>query len=256
MMVQGSKKAGVEGAIPAKGNAFGEAGGVGHGDTRGQKQNPAGARGLGELYPRFRDPDEQQPGAHGSPGGQPPIARSAAQASAEALAGKLSEPARNIAALLTREHAREDDEAAAGQRLAARFVRRPQDEACTPAGRSLTPYLAAAALILLAGGGAAFYLLRPESPGAVEQAGSAYVAASFNTPVEAGLGARQAQTAPAWMPQNPGTGAAQGSASDSWAETVETFKMLAGPEAAPPQDKVNEPQLEQLATGYNAIGAK
>ena len=68
-MDQGSRrKAVVEGAIPAKGNAFGEAGGFGLGDSHGQKQDASGARDLGELYPRFRDPSKQQPIAS-APGG-------------------------------------------------------------------------------------------------------------------------------------------------------------------------------------------
>ena len=77
-MYQGSRrKAVVEGAIPAKGNAFGEAGGFGLGDSRGQKQDASGARDLGELYPRFRDPNKQPPIAPAPAGGiQPGIQRS------------------------------------------------------------------------------------------------------------------------------------------------------------------------------------
>jgi hypothetical protein len=251
-----SKKAGVEGAIPAKGNAFGEAGGVGRGDTRDQKQNSGSARGMGELYPRFRGPDGQQQGAHDPLNGHPSLTKSAVQTGAEAPAARLSEPARSIAALLSAEHAAEDDEAAAGQRLAARFVRRPGDEACTSSGGSAAPYLAAAAFILLAAGGAAFYFLRPESSGTTERAGSAYVPASFTAPFETGTGAPQAQTVPALTPQNSGAEAAQGSDTESWAEAVENFRALAGSGAAVPQEKVNEPQLEQLAAGFNANQAK
>ncbi len=256
-MYQGlSKKAGVEGAIPAKGDAFGEAGGVGRGDTRNRKQNSGGARGLDELYPRFRGPDGPQQGVHGSLGGHPTLTKSAVQTGAEAPAARLSEPARSIAALLSAEHAAEDDEAAAGQRLAARFVRRPGDEACPSPGGSAAPYLAAAAFILLAAGGAAFYFLTPESSGTTERAGSAYVPASFTAPFETGTGAPQAQIAPALTPQSSGAEAAQSSDTESWAEAVENFRALAGSGAAVPQEKVNEPQLEQLAAGFNANQAK
>jgi hypothetical protein len=240
----------VEGAIPAKGNAFGEAGGVGRGDTRDRKQNSGEARGLDELYPRFRGPGGPQQGGH------PSLTKSAVQTGAEAPAARLSEPARSIAALLSAEHAAEDDEAAAGQRLAARFVRRPGDEACTSPGGSAVPYLAAAAFILLAAGGAAFYFLRPESSGTTERAGSAYVPASFTTSFETGTGAPLAQTVPALTPQNSGAEAAQGSDTDSWAEAVENFRALAGSGTAVPREKVNEPQLEQLAAGFNANQAK
>ena len=218
----------MEGAIPAKGNAFGGAGGVGRGETRDQTQNTGGTRGLAELYPRFRGPDRQQQGAQGPLGGPPSLAKSAVQAGAEAPAARLSEPARSIAALLTREHAAEDDEAAAGKRLAARFVRRPEDEACPVSGGSPVPYLAAAAFILLAVGGAAFYFLRPESSGTTERAASAYVPALFSAPLEVGTGAPQAQAAPAWGTQNSGAGTAQGTDTESWAEAVQNFRALAG----------------------------
>ncbi len=184
-MYQGSRrKAVVEGAIPAKGNAFGEAGGFGLGDSHGQKQDASGARGLGELYPRFRDPNNQQPIASAPAAGHPALTRSAVQGRAEAPAPKLSAPARSIAAMLTTEHAAEDDEVAAGQRLAARFVRRPEEETRAPSGKSVAPYIAAGAFVLLAAGGAAAYFLMPEGTSA--QAGTGYVAASFAASHEAG----------------------------------------------------------------------
>jgi hypothetical protein len=234
-------KAVVEGAIPAKGNAFGEASGFGPGDPRGQKQDASGVRGLGELYPRFRDPNKQQPIASA-----PAAARSAVQGRAEASAPKLSAPAQSIAAMLNSEHAAEDDEVAAGQRLAARFVRRPEEEERAPSGRSVAPYLVAGAFVLLAAGGAAAYFLMPE--GASAQAGTGYVAASFAAHYESGSGTQQA--APGMLPQRPG--GAQGAGSESWAEAVETFRALANSGAAAPQEKLDEPKLEQLATtGFN-----
>jgi hypothetical protein len=247
-MDQGTRtKAVVEGAIPAKGNAFGEAGGFGLGDTRGQKQDASGARDLGELYPRFRDPNKQQPIASAPAGGHPALARSAVQGRAEAPAPKLSAPARNIAAMLNSERAAEDDEVAAGQRLAARFVRRPEDETRAPSGKSVAPYLVAGAFVLLAAGGAAAYFLMPESTSA--QAGAGYVAASFAAHYESGPGTHPGQAALGMLPQKPGD--AQGAGSESWAEAVETFRALAGSGAAAPQEKMVEPKLEQLATGFN-----
>jgi hypothetical protein len=251
-MYQGSRrKAVVEGAIPAKGNAFGEAGGFGLGDSRGQ-QDASGARDLGELYPRFRDPSKQPAiapaPAGGHPAGHPPLTKAAAQGRAEARAPKLSAPARNIAAMLTTEHAAEDDEVAAGQRLAARFVRRPEDETRAPSGKSVAPYIAAAAFVLLAAGGAAAYFVMSEGTSA--QAGTGYVAASFAAPNEAGSGVYPGQATLGMMPQKPG--GAQGAGSESWAEAVETFRALAGSAGAgAPQEKADEPKLEQLATGFN-----
>ena len=70
--------------------------------------------------------------------------------------------------MLTTEHAAEDDEVAAGQRLAARFVRRPEEETRAPSGKSVAPYIAAGAFVLLAAGGAAAYFLmlgRHKRPG-------------------------------------------------------------------------------------------
>jgi hypothetical protein len=246
-MYQGSRrKAVVEGAIPAKGNAFGEAGGFGLGDSHGQ-QDASGARDLGELYPRFRDPNKQPliapAPAGGHPAGHPALTKPAVQGRAEARAPKLSAPARNIAAMLTTEHAAEDDEVAAGQRLAARFVRRPEDETRAPSGKSVAPYIAAGAFVLLAAGGAAAYFLISEGTSA--QAGTGYVAASFAASYEAGSGAHPGQTAPGML-QKPG--GAQGAGSESWAEAMETFRALASSGAAAPQEKMDEPKLEQLAT--------
>ena len=51
------------------------------------------------------------------------------------------------------------------------------------------------------------------------------------------------------LPQKPG--GAQGAGSESWAEAVETFRALASSGAAAPQEKTDEPKLEQLATGFN-----
>ncbi len=224
----------MEGAIPAKDKAFGGAGGVGPSDTRSQKQNPSGVRGLGELYPRFRDPGTQAPAAPGPATGQRPIPRSPVQAGAEAPAQKFSAPAREIAALLSIQ-ATEEAEVSTGKKLAARFVRRERDdEASAPASRPLTPYLAAGALILLAGAGAAYYYSRQEGSG-MAVAGNAFVGANFATP--------EAHRQPE---------AAQGSASSSWAETVETFRKLAGSEDSP-QEKVAEPQP---GADGNAVGAK
>jgi hypothetical protein len=232
----------VEGAIPAKGNAFGEAGGFGLGDTRGQKQDASGARGLGELYPRFRDPDKQQPIAPAPAAGHPALTKPAVQGRAEARAPKLSVPARTIAAMLTSEHAAEDDEVAAGQRLAARFVRRPEHEKGVPSGKSVAPYIAAGAFVLLAAGGAAAYFLMPD--GASAQGGTGYVAASLAASHEAGSGAHPGQAALGMLTQKSG-------GSESWAEAVETFRALANSGAAAPREKMDEPKLEQLATGFN-----
>ncbi|MGO9485377.1 MAG: hypothetical protein ACLPX9_12445, partial [Rhodomicrobium sp.] len=213
----------MEGAIPAKDKAFGEAGGVGPTDTRSKKQNPNGVRGLAELYPRFRDPGTQAPAAPGPAAGQRPTAKSAVLTAAEAPAQKFAAPAREIAALLSIQ-ATEEAEVFTGKELAARFVRRErEDEVSAPASRPLTPYLAAGALILLAGAGAAYYYSRQEGSGTAV-AGNAYVGANFAT----SEAHRQPETA-------------QGSASNSWAETVETFRKLAGPEAST-QEKVAEPQ--------------
>jgi hypothetical protein len=247
-MYQGSRrKAGVEGAIPAKGNAFGEADGFGLGDSRDQKQNTSGARELGELYPRFRDPGKQQPAAQAPAGGHPALARSATPSRAAAPSPKLSAPARSIAAMLTNEHAAEDDEVAAGQRLAARFVRRPGDETCAASGKSMAPYVAAGAFALLAAGGAAAYFLMSEGTSA--HAGTGYVAASFAAPYEAGSGANE--SAAGLLARKPGPAGAQGAGGESWAEAVETFRALAGSGAAAPQEKTEEPKLEQLATGFS-----
>lgn len=241
-MYQGTRrKAVVEGAIPAKGSAFGEAGGFGLGDSRGQKQDASAGRGLGELYPRFRDPNNQQPIAPAPAAGHPALTRSAVQGRAEAPAPKLSAPARTIAAMLTTEHAAEDDEVAAGQRLAARFVRRPEEETRAASRKSMAPYIAAGAFVLLAaGGGAAAYFLMPEGTSA--QAGTGYVAASFAAHYEAGSGAQPGPAASGMLPQKPGAG------SESWAEAVETFRALASSGADAPREKTDEPKLEQLAT--------
>ena len=53
--------------------------------------------------------------------------------------------------MLTTEHAAEDDEVAAGQRLAARFVRRPEEETRAPSGKSVAPYIAAGAFVAARG---------------------------------------------------------------------------------------------------------
>ncbi len=150
--------------------------------------------------------------------------------------------------MLTTEHAAEDDEVAAGQRLAARFVRRPgDDETRASSGKSVAPYIAAGAFVLLAAGGAAAYFLISEGTSA--QAGTGYVAASFAAHYEAGSGAHPGQTAPGMLPQKPG--GAQGAGSESWAEAMETFRALAASGAAAPQEKMDEPKLEQLATGFS-----
>ncbi len=146
----------------------------------------------------------------------------------------------------------EDDEVAMGKRLAARFVRRPGDEIAAPPSKSLTPYLAAGAFVLLAAGGPAYYFLSVESSGKAAHAGSVYVAASFSAPFETRSGTRPAEAAPAWTPQSPGTGAG----ANGWAEAVETFRALAGSQTPSPQEKMREPQLEQLAAGYSGGGAK
>jgi hypothetical protein len=212
---------------------------------------------LGELYPRFRNPDQQQAGTQGQQNGHPLMAKPAAPAGAEAPAVKISGTARNIAAMLSKEHAAEDEEVAAGRRLAKRFVRRPNEgEACIASHGSVAPYLAAGAFVLLAAGGVAAYFLSTESSGTGKPDGSAYVAASFTAPFDAGSATRQAQTVAGWAPLTVGTGAAQGSASNNWAETVQAFKLLAGPEPSAPQEKVNEPQLEQLAASYSGGGAR
>ena len=150
--------------------------------------------------------------------------------------------------MLTTEHATEDDEVAAGQRLAARFVRRPgDDETRASSGKSVAPYIAAGAFVLLAAGGAAAYFLISEGTSA--RAGTGYVAASLATPSEAGSGAYAGQATLGMLPQKPG--GAQGAGSESWAEAVENFRALAGSGAAVPQEKTDEPKLEQLATGFN-----
>jgi hypothetical protein len=248
-MDQGTRiRAVVEGAIPAKGNAFGEAGGFGLGDTHGQKQDASGVRGLGELYPRFRDPNKQQPIASAPAGGHPGLTSAAVQGRAEAPAPKLSAPARSIAAMLNSEHAAEDDEVAAGQRLAARFVRRPEEKSRAPSGKSVAPYLVAGAFVLLAAGGAAAYFLMPQGTSA--QGSTGYVAASFAAHYDSGAGTQLGQAAPGMLPQKPG--GAQGAGSESWAEAVETFRALANSGASAPQEKLDEPKLEQLATtGFN-----
>ncbi len=246
-MYQGSKrKADVEGAIPAKGSAFGDAGEFGLGDSRGQKQNADGAQSLGELYPRFRDRGTQAAGAHSPVAGHPSPAKSAMQSRAEASGPKLSAPAQSIAAMLTSEHAALDAEVAEGQRLAARFVRRPQDEARSSSKGSAAPYVAAGAFVLLVAGGAAAYFLTSGNGG---QGGAGYVSASFATPYTAAPGAPEPQAAVA-SPKQQGT-----ESSASWNETVETFRALAGSEGAAPEN-VAEPKLEQLATGFNAAGGK
>ncbi len=237
-MHQGTRrKAGVEGAIPAKGNAFGDASGSGLGDSRGQKQNADGAQSLGELYPRFRDTGTQAPGAHGPAAGHPSLLKTATQGGLEAAAPKLSAPARSIAAMLTNEHATEDAELAEGQRLAARFVRRPEEEERASSKGSVAPYVAAGAFILLAAGGAAAYYLTQEGAG---PGGNGYVSASFATTPAAGPEANKPEAASGVQEQ--------GANSTNWNETVETFRALAGARVAP-QGKVAEPKLEQLAAG-------
>ena len=149
--------------------------------------------------------------------------------------------------MLTTEHAAEDDEVAAGQRLAARFVRRPEEETRAPSGKSVAPYIAAGAFVLLAAGGAAAYFLMSEGTSA--QAGTGYVAASFAAHYEAGSGAHPGQAALGMLPEKPG--GAQGAGSESWAEAMETFRALASSGAAAPQEKMDEPKLEQLATGFS-----
>ena len=233
----------MEGAIPAKGKAYGQAGGIGQGDARGRKQAADVVRDLGELSARFRDSNGLPQDLNGSLSGHSSLSRSAIKPKAEAPAMRLSEPARSIAAMLTDEHAAEDEEAAAGQRLAARFVRRPGDSrACGRPKGSMTPYFTAGAFVLLAAGAAAYYFM---PSGTDQPAGSPYVAASFTSPFSAGSGS--AQETPAWAPKPD----AQGPGSPGWAETVETFRALSatGTPAAP--DKVAEPQLEKLAAGYN-----
>jgi hypothetical protein len=233
-MYQGSRrKAGVEGTIPAKGNAFGDAGGYGPGDSHSQKQNADGAHSLGELYPRFRDAGAQAGGGYAPAAGHPSLMQSSIQGGAQAP--KLSAPAQSIAAMLTSEHASEDAELVAGQRLAARFVRRPEDEARASSKRSVLPYVAAGAFVLLAAGGAAAYFVSSDGAG---QGGNGYVSASFATPYSAEPAAEQPQAVPG-----------QGAKSASWNEAVETFRALANSGEAP--EKAAEPKLEQLATGFS-----
>ncbi len=240
-MYQGpKKKAGVEGAIPAKGSAFGDAGGSGLGDSRSQKQNADGAPSLGDLYPRFRNTGAQAAGTHGPAASHPSLMKSAMQSKAEASGPQLSAPARSIAAMLTNEHAALDAEAAEGQRLAARFVRRPEDEVCGSSKGSVAPYVAAGAFVLLMAGGAAAYFL---TLGGGAQSGGGYVSASFATPYVAASGEPQPQAA-AGSPQPQTTGSA------SWNEAVENFRALAA-SGGPVPEKVAEPKLEQLATGLN-----
>jgi hypothetical protein len=146
--------------------------------------------------------------------------------------------------MLTSEHAAEDAELAEGQRLAARFVRRPEEEARSSKG-SAAPYVAAGAFVLLVAGGAAAYFLTTGNGG---QGGAGYVSASFATSYTAAPEAPQPQAATG-SPQQQGTKAA------SWNEAVETFRALASSgEAAP--EKVAEPGLEQLATGFNTTEGK
>jgi hypothetical protein len=196
-------------------------------------------RGLSELSPRFRDSDRPQQNANAPLGGQPFVSKPSVPSGASpAPAPKLSPSARSITALLADDRVIEAAEAAAGKRLAARFVRRP-GEACGGPKSSLAPYYAAGAFFLLAAGAAAYFFL---APGAGQIGGSPYIAASFSSP----FSSNSAQPAPSWAPQ-PG---AQGPGSPGWAETVETFRALSGSGAAAPADKVSEPELEKLATGY------
>jgi hypothetical protein len=234
-------KLGVEGAIPAKGKAFGETGGIGQGNPRGGKQMASGLRDLGELSARFREQVRPQQDLGSPMSGHSSLSRPATQTGAGAQGSRLSESARSITAMLSDEHVAEAEEAAAGKRLAARFVRRPGDKASGPPKSSLAPYLTAGAFVLLAAGAAAYYFI---APGAEQTAGGSYVSASFTSPFSSGSSA--AQAAPEW-PQQPGT---KGPDSPGWTETVETFRAFAGTGATAPAEKAAEPQLERLAAGY------
>jgi hypothetical protein len=229
----------VEGAIPAKGKAYGESGGIGQGDTRGRTNNAGGLRGLSELSPRFRDSGQPQQDLSAPLGGQSFLSKPSVRSKADAPAPKLSPSTRTIAAMLSDDHAAEDAEAAAGKRLAARFVRCAGEKASDCPKSSLTPYYAAGAFFLVAAGAAAYFFL---APGADQIGGSPYVAASFSSPFSSGA----AQPAPSWAPKPD----AQGPGSPGWAETVETFRALSGSGAPAPADKVSEPELEKLAAGY------
>jgi len=196
------------------------------------------------LYPRFRDTGTQPAGAHSPAAGHPSLLKTATPGRAEASAPALSAPARSIAAMLTNEHASEDAELAEGQRLAARFVRRPEEEARAPKKGTVLPYVVAGAFLMLAAGGTAAYFLLPDSAG---EGGSGYVSASFATSYDGEPAAQKPQAASGSQPQ--------GADSASWNEAVETFRALANA-GARPREKVAEPKLEQLASGIKPAAGK
>ena len=224
---------------------------MGKGDTRGGKQNAGGGANklhdLGQLSPRFRNSSRPKSEPDSPLGGYSSPSKGAINQKANAPAPQVSKSARGIAAMLSdgamrpEERAAEAAEAMAGQRLAARFVRTDAEKASRRAKGSAAPYLAAGAFVLLAAGAAAYFFM---APGLIQSAGSSYVAASFSSPFSSG----PAQEPPAWAPKLDG----RGPGSPGWTEAVQTFRALSAPAAPALADKVAEPQLEKLASGYAA----
>lgn len=237
----------MEGAIPPKGDAFDPAGNPGPGDSSANKQNSAGARDMGEFSRRFqlRDEDQIEPGTQ-APKRHSAITKPAIQTPAELPAAKLSEPARHIAAML----AEEDEEAHAGKRLAARFVRQPSEQP-VQAPRSiqaLKPYLAAGASLAVLTGALAVYLF--QSGASTGQ--SAYTAAAIQTPPESVLFGYSGSEAPVLQGEGAGASSGQAPSPADWALTVETFRVLAGSAPAAPPEKAEEPDLDRLVAGFNS----
>ena len=163
-------------------------------------------------------------------------------------APKLSAPARSIAAMLTTEHAAEDDEVAAGQRLAARFVRRPEEETRAPSGKSVAPYIAARSVRSARGwrGRGLF----PDAEGTSAQAGTGYVAASFAASMKRARGHTRGRPRLACWRKNRAVRRVP--VPRAGPRPWRLSGRLQVPGAAAPREKMDEPKLEQLgATGFS-----
>jgi len=242
----------VEGVIiPAKSTAYGQAGSLGPVDAAGNNHRSGVEHDLNGPKQHFplRAPDKLQQNAHGVLNRTPQITQRVLQTPPQFYSAMHREPVQEIPA----PRAAEDDEETAGRRLAARFVR-PAAEAAQAAPRRSMPglrsFLAAGVFFAAAACASAVYFSRSDVSA---PAASTYAATVSEEPSEASFAvekteAQQDEDRELSFVQAPAAG-------DSWASAVETFRALAGAQAASaPQDRAAEPASKQLAARDTAKG--